>query len=297
MDSYLTVQDNELILVGTNETLKMIYTHWNNLKKHVHVTTDDTNEYINTLERKLNIQRKQADEYLDSEIIKYKYKINELQESKERELESCKKHYETYIEKLNELLVIKRTMEPERKDLVHIGQNYEDEIYNTLSKYYNSGYEIINDTTKFCGDITIISKETGIRVCIEAKNYSNVIPQKERNKFINDVCNKDNQFSAGIFISKSIGLSNTGYVEWHQNKPCFYITDNNIPFLISSINFLFSILRKNSIVSDDTLDLKRKIKEYVRILNTHRKILDKMGKTIKTLTREYTDMCDLLVEI
>lgn len=288
---YLTVnKNNELELVGTNETLSMIYNHWNNLKKQVHISSDNTEEYIRTLEYKLEEQRRNMSSLVEKEVGKYvssyKEQLHDLQESRINE----KKHYEDYIDKLNSLLIVKKETEPVQKitSLVSVGQSYEDEIEQILRANFSNGYEIIHDTTKFCGDITIINKLNNVRICIEAKNYSNVIPQKERIKFITDVCNKDNNFSAGIFISKSIGLANTGYVEWNRHKPCFYITENNIPFLISAINFLFSILK--GVRTEDTDELKRTIREYLRMFNTHKKILERMGKTIKTLTKEYTEM-------
>jgi hypothetical protein len=312
LESYITINENNILeLIGSNKTLELICTHWNNLRKTVHITNNNNEmiekytKCIKDLENRIGHQRLELQNAIDKEVLevsnRYQRRIHELEKqiiqrdaSHEEQIKSQRLNYEDMIQTIKDIHTKSATnvtiIEHTNKSTpLVLGNNFEEEIVNELKTHFSSGYTITHDGSKHNGDIQIKHLENHLKVCIEVKNYTNIIPTKEKIKFIADVRNPENRFCAGIFISKTVGLSNTGYVEYHGDKPCFYISEGNIPFLISSVNFLFTTLSKLK-TDTKTVELKEQIKQFKNYYNKQRKCLEKMGKTIKVLTKEYNEM-------
>ena len=153
------------------------------------------------------------------------------------------------------------------------------------------------------GDIFLKLKE--LKCCIEVKNHTDVIRQKEIFKFERDIM--DVIYNCGLFISLNseiVQVSNINNFEIKiiDSKPCIYLVNfhQNPENLYIAIKTLLFLLQNKDIIDNDTQQYIEKLNKTINNLNKLQEqcnIIEKSVKNSKNIIKSELEDINKLVSI
>ena len=153
------------------------------------------------------------------------------------------------------------------------------------------------------GDIYFKLKE--LKCCIEVKNHTDVIRQKEIFKFERDI--HDVRYNCGLFISlnsKIVQVSNINNFEIKiiDNKPCIYLVNfhQHPENLYIAIKTLLFLLQNKTMITNDTQEYIEKLNKTINNLNKLQEqcnIIEKSVKNSKSIIKEELEEIHNLINV
>jgi len=153
------------------------------------------------------------------------------------------------------------------------------------------------------GDIYFKLKE--LKCCIEVKNHTDVIRQKEIFKFERDIM--DVRYNCGLFISLNseiVQVSNINNFEIKiiDNKPCIYLVNfhQHPENLYIAIKTLLFLLQNKTMITNDTQEYIEKLNKTINNLNKLQEqcnIIEKSVKNSKSIIKEELEEIHNLINV
>ncbi len=196
-----------------------------------------------------------------------------------------------------------------------------DVVFESLKEHFmDDSFEDVSKIGK-CADILATTADSGIPILIELKDYSNVVPVVEVEKFWRDIERRGTKY--GIFISMRTGIAKCSScisVKTEMNKTAVFINNSELNwsghlfayYVIKKIAELESAKRKElngqeigqvlAKVNKHILDLKRHLESIDKIEDvadslrtTCKKKLDELINVSNTLKRNMNDEIDATI--
>lgn len=195
----------------------------------------------------------------------------------------CSKKIETLIETLITNLNVLLKEERCKKNSYTLGKEGENRIFDVL-KDLNLSFEKMFTKTK-SGDFVI--KLCNNKQCVvEVKNYKSRIPQKEIDKFINDL-DSNEMYSFGIIISlysesTSFHLKEYSIYKTKNNKYTFlnYFNDNSLEENKLKFSILLNLLQSDILYNNElTVNTRFCVEELYKGKNAIQGVCNNLRKT------------------
>ena len=209
--------------------------------------------------------------------------------------------------KINENLdVVKRSIDhlsANNNKSVLKGQ-YGENLVESIIDINFPDYSLINTTKKDCASDYQLVTNLGDIMLIEVKNYSNVVPSNEVNKFIRDISQSSSKI--GIFISLHSGISNKKRfcIDYYDDKKIIFIPKSGTEgsSIIWGILLGLELINCNSKYNNITeTNLMEIYNDFEKVLNSHfslmNNIKDSKEKIEKTLNNLYISTIDYDINI
>lgn len=229
-----------------------------------------------------------------------KNKLENLSESNNNKLE-------VIGSKINENLdVVKRSIDnlsANNNKSVLKGQ-YGENLVESIIDINFPDYSLINTTKKDCASDYQLVTNLGDIMLIEVKNYSNVVPSNEVNKFIRDLSQSSSKI--GLFISLHSGISNKKRfcIDYYDDKKIIFIPKSGTEgsSIIWGILLGLELINNNSKYNNITeSNLMEIYNDFEKVLNSHfslmNNIKDSKEKIEKTLNNLYISTIDYDINI
>ena len=229
-----------------------------------------------------------------------KNKLENLSESNNNKLE-------VIGSKINENLdVVKRSIDnlsANNNKSVLKGQ-YGENLVESIIDINFPDYSLINTTKKDCASDYQLVTNLGDIMLIEVKNYSNVVPSNEVNKFIRDLSQSSSKI--GIFISLHSGISNKKRfcIDYYDDKKIIFIPKSGtegssiIWGILLGLELINSNSKYNNITETNLMEIYN---DFEKVLNSHfslmNNIKDSKEKIEKTLNNLYISTIDYDINI
>lgn len=189
------------------------------------------------------------------------------------------------------------------QDLGDIGEDYVEKILNTkyaikdVSRKPHSGDMIMSKKKKIVGRSLIFDNS---QILVEVKNYSNTVPYKEVEKFIDDLQN-NKQMLGGLFISLKSDISTIDKnFDFHilflgRSVPVIYLSSSISNIILLAAEILWGFI-DNKLLTNKENDLLRKqmnkiyqkiltLSESLESLKSSQITLDKMKDVVNKSVR------------
>ena len=209
--------------------------------------------------------------------------------------------------KINENLdVVKRSIDnlsANNNKSVLKGQ-YGENLVESIIDINFPDYSLINTTKKDCASDYQLVTNLGDIMLIEVKNYSNVVPSNEVNKFIRDISQSSSKI--GIFISLHSGICNKKRfcIDYFDDKKIIFIPKSGTEgsSIIWGILLGLELINNNSKYNNITeTNLMEIYNDFEKIFNCHfslmNNIKDSKEKIEKTLNNLYISTIDYDINI
>ncbi len=245
-----------------------------------------------------NIYKTETELRLELETNKIQREKDILEGNKNKEIELLKQKIEhinaldkylenNYNQNLDLHNTIKNHFEEKQLSTSQKGKIGEQYIMNELQKLtmFESDALIDNVSGKSeSGDIFLKLKE--LNCCIEVKNHTIDIRQKELDKFQRDI--QDIRYNSGIFISlytpivKNANINNFE-IKVIDKKPCIYLVNfhQNPENLYLAIKTLLFLLQNNGMMQNDTQYFIEKLNKTIENYNKLQENCNLIEKSVK----------------
>jgi len=178
------------------------------------------------------------------------------------------------------------------------GQYGENLVENIIDQNFPD-YSIINTTKKDSASDYQLITNLGDRILIEVKNYSNVVPTTEVNKFIKDISQSSSK--VGLFISLNTGISHRRRfaIENIDGKKIIFIPKSGIDGasiiwgLLLGIELINSESKYSNLTENKLMEIYN---DFEKILNGHYNLINSIKETKDKIEKSLNGLYTTVIE-
>ena len=168
------------------------------------------------------------------------------------------------------------------------GEGFENALYKQLTEAMQSYYGHIVQCTLVrasagTGDLLIENIETGSRIMVEAKHYTNTVSADQVKKFKRDVLDPKNNYNGGIFVATcSIARKKPYEMEMIAGKKMVYIPHYTLERIEQLKGYVLEFLSNSTSTDNERISIddekELRVKSYRQDIEIKQSLLNSVSK-------------------